>query len=46
MCFEYEGGLRAFVDYLNTNKLTINKAVHFSKFRDDGGWGRNRITVE
>ena len=34
--FEYEGGLRAFVDYLNTNKLTINKAVHFSKFRDDG----------
>ena len=34
--FEYEGGLRAFVDYLNTNKLTINKPVHFSKFRDDG----------
>jgi DNA gyrase subunit B len=34
--FEYEGGLRAFVDYLNTNKLTINKALHFSKFRDDG----------
>ena len=34
--FEYEGGLSAFVDYLNTNKPTINKAVHFSKFREDG----------
>ena len=34
--FEYEGGLSAFVDYLNVNKSTINKVMHFSNQRDDG----------
>ncbi len=34
--FEYKGGLSSFVDYLNTNKVTINKIMHFSTFRDDG----------
>lgn len=34
--YEYDGGLRAFVEYLNTNKNTINKIMHFSTIRDDG----------
>ncbi len=34
--FEYEGGLSAFVDYLNTNKTGINKMMHFENERDDG----------
>lgn len=35
--YQYEGGLRAFVDHLNKNKSTINKMVHFvSMTRDDG----------
>jgi DNA gyrase subunit B len=34
--FAYEGGLSAFVDYLNTNKQTINKIMHFNNDRDDG----------
>jgi DNA gyrase subunit B len=38
--FHYDGGLRAFVEYLNTNKATINKVFHFVKEREDG------ITVE
>jgi DNA gyrase subunit B len=32
----YEGGLMAFVDYLNQNKTTINRAFHFDVTREDG----------
>jgi DNA gyrase subunit B len=32
----YEGGLKAFVDYLNRNKNTIHKAFHFQIDTDDG----------
>ena len=34
--FRYEGGLSAFVEYLNTNKTNINKVFHFNVNRDDG----------
>jgi DNA gyrase subunit B len=34
--YQYEGGLRAFVDYLNHNKTTINRAFHFDITQDDG----------
>ena len=34
--FEYEGGLRAFVEYLNQNKTTMNKVIHFNTQREDG----------
>ncbi|MCL1079398.1 DNA topoisomerase (ATP-hydrolyzing) subunit B [Parashewanella spongiae] len=39
--FKYDGGISAFVDYLNRNKTTVNKDVfHFMQEREDG------ITVE
>ncbi len=39
--FKYEGGISAFVDYLNVNKTAVNKDVfHFIQEREDG------ITVE
>ena len=35
--FKYEGGLRAFVEYLNTNKTTVNQQIfHFTVQREDG----------
>ncbi|GGM11164.1 DNA gyrase subunit B [Pseudomonas asuensis] len=35
--FKYEGGLRAFVDYLNTNKTPVNQVFHFNVGdREDG----------
>src|SRR5690606_13663609 len=34
--FQYEGGLKAFVEFLNINKTTLNKVMHFSTQRDDG----------
>ena len=34
--FLYEGGLQAFVEYLNHNKTSLNEMVHFSTLRDDG----------
>ena len=34
--FMYEGGLRAFVDYLNQNKNTVGEVFHFTSARDDG----------
>ncbi len=39
--YKYEGGLRAFVDYLNTNKAPVNKLFHFTSEREEDG-----ITVE
>ena len=35
--YEYQGGLSAFVDYLNSHKQTINKVFHFSHQCDDVG---------
>jgi len=34
--FKYEGGLRTFVEFLNTNKTPINDIFHFSVDREDG----------
>jgi len=34
--YQYEGGLKAFVDYLNQNKSVINKPFHFAVDTGDG----------
>ena len=34
--FRYQGGLRAFVEYLNQNKSALNEVFHFSTEREDG----------
>ena len=39
--YKYDGGLKAFVDYLNKNKASINKLFHFVAERESDG-----ITVE
>ncbi len=37
--FKYEGGLKAFVDYLNTHKTAVNQVFHFSVQREEDGVG-------
>ncbi|GHB14234.1 DNA topoisomerase (ATP-hydrolyzing) subunit B [Salinicola rhizosphaerae] len=34
--FHYEGGLKAFVDHLNTNRTALNPVFHFETQREDG----------
>ncbi|MBU2711688.1 DNA topoisomerase (ATP-hydrolyzing) subunit B [Zooshikella harenae] len=34
--FRYEGGLKAFVEYLNQNKNPLNNVFHFTHQREDG----------
>ncbi|MBL6690155.1 MAG: DNA topoisomerase (ATP-hydrolyzing) subunit B [Pseudomonadales bacterium] len=34
--FKYDGGLRTFVEYLNSNKTSLNSIFHFSTEREDG----------
>ena len=34
--FQYDGGLKAFVDYLNLNKSPVNRPFHFQFDTDDG----------
>ncbi|MCG8315683.1 MAG: DNA topoisomerase (ATP-hydrolyzing) subunit B [Pseudomonadales bacterium] len=35
--FEYDGGLSAFVEHLNTNKTPLNKVFHFEGEREEDG---------
>ena len=37
--FKYEGGLKAFVEYLNTNKTCVNDVFHFTVQREEDGVG-------
>lgn len=37
--YEYEGGLRAFVEFLNQNKNPINNVMHFNTYREEDGVG-------
>ncbi|GAB3395609.1 DNA gyrase subunit B [Azotobacter armeniacus] len=37
--FKYEGGLKAFVDYLNTNKNAVSQVFHFNMQREEDGVG-------
>ena len=37
--FEFEGGLASFVEYLNTNKNTVNEMFHFNAMHEASGVG-------
>ena len=37
--FKYDGGLKAFVEYLNHNKTAVNQIFHFNMQREDDGVG-------
>ncbi|MFC0710857.1 DNA topoisomerase (ATP-hydrolyzing) subunit B [Azorhizophilus paspali] len=37
--FKYEGGLKAFVNYLNTNKNAVSQVFHFNVQREEDGVG-------
>ena len=37
--YEYQGGLHAFVDYLNQNKSAVNRVIHFNTQREEDGVG-------
>ena len=37
--FEFEGGLSSFVEYLNTNKTTVNEMFHFNIMHEATGVG-------
>ncbi|CAD5376122.1 DNA gyrase, subunit B [Pseudomonas sp. OF001] len=37
--FKYEGGLKAFVDYLNNHKTAVNQVFHFNVQREEDGVG-------
>ncbi|ASL24847.1 DNA topoisomerase (ATP-hydrolyzing) subunit B [Azotobacter chroococcum] len=37
--FKYEGGLKAFVDYLNTHKNAVSQVFHFNMQREEDGVG-------
>ncbi len=37
--FQYEGGLSAFVNYLNTHKTPLNQVFHFNSKTEDSGIG-------
>ena len=34
--YQYDGGLRAFVEFLNQNRTPLNRVVHFNVQREDG----------
>ncbi len=34
--YEYEGGLAAFVEFLNSNKTTVNQMFHFTAMHENG----------
>lgn len=34
--YQYDGGLKAFIEYLNQNKTPVARVLHFNSMRDDG----------